>query len=104
MYNKSLCPKFEEAFAIIAKKWNGLLIRVLLDGSKRFSEIRSHIPELSDKVLADKLKDLETQGIIIRTVYPQIPVKVEYTLTAKGRAFKPILDEIQTWASDWAHG
>ena len=101
MHDKGLCPKFEVAFAIIAKKWNGLLIRVLLDGPKRFSEIRSFIPELSDKVLADKLKDLERLNIVNRVDYVKTPVLVEYSLTEKGKALKPVLDEIQRWAGEW---
>ena len=101
MHNKTLCPKVEAAFAIISKKWNGLLIHVLLEGPKRFSEIRVLIPELSDKVLADKLKDLEVAKMVKRKVYTETPIKVEYVLTNKGRAIKPVLDAIALWASNW---
>lgn len=99
--NKGLCPKFEEAFSVIAQKWNGLLILVLLDGEKRFSEIKELIPELSDKVLADKLKSLEKAQIIERHVSNDTPIKVKYLLTQKGRDFKPILDEVHKWALKW---
>ncbi len=62
MHDKALCPRVEAALILIGKKWNGLLIHVLSDRAKRFSEIRALIPELSDKVLADKLKELEAES------------------------------------------
>lgn len=101
MHDKSLCPRVEAAFNIIAKKWNGLVVRVLLDGAKRFSEISVLIPELSDRVLTDRLKELEADGIVKRIVYPETPVKVEYSLTEKGMGLKPVLEAIGAWAASW---
>jgi Predicted transcriptional regulators len=96
-----LCPKFESAFELIGKKWTGLIIRVLLDGPKRFTDIRQLIPELSDRMLTERFRELEANDIIIRNVYPEIPVRIEYDLTDKGKELKPALDEIQKWAEKW---
>lgn len=96
-----LCPKFESAFALLGKRWNGLIIRVLLDGPKRFSDISNMIPQLSDKILCERFKELENEGIIKRNVYPETPVRIEYQLTDKGIALKPVMNEVQKWAEIW---
>ncbi len=96
-----LCPKFEAAFEFIGKKWTGLIIRVLLEGPKRFSDIRQLIPELSDRMLTERFKALEAEGIVKRNVYPETPVRIEYELTEKGRDLKDALDQIQKWAERW---
>ncbi|OPJ60477.1 winged helix-turn-helix transcriptional regulator [Clostridium oryzae] len=96
-----LCPKFEAAFEMLGKKWTGLIIRVLMDGPKRFSDIRQLIPDLSDRMLTERFKFLESEGIIERKVYPEIPVRIEYSLTDKGQDLKFALDEIQKWANKW---
>lgn len=97
----SLCPKFEAAFEIIGKRWTGLIIRVLLTGPKRFKELVQVIPNVSGKVLTERLKELESSGIISREVYPEMPVRVEYFLTEKGMGLLPVLDELQSWAEKW---
>lgn len=97
----ALCPKYEKAFEILGKRWNGLIIRVMFDGPKRFTDISSHIPNMSDRMLGERFKELEAQGIIKRSVYPEIPVRIEYSLTEKGRALRKALEEIQNWASAW---
>jgi DNA-binding HxlR family transcriptional regulator len=96
-----LCPKFECAFALLGKRWNGLIIRVLLEGPKRFSDISNMIPQLSDRILVERFKELEAEGIIKRSVYPEIPVRIEYQLTDKGAALKNVMDEVQRWAENW---
>ncbi|GLC31087.1 winged helix-turn-helix transcriptional regulator [Clostridium omnivorum] len=96
-----LCPRFECAFGLLGKKWTGLIIKVLLDGPKRFCDLRSLIPELSDRMLTERFKELEAAGIIKRNVYPETPVRVEYELTEKGRELKPTMDEVQKWAEKW---
>lgn len=101
MIQFSLCPRYELAFDLLGKKWTGLIIRCLLDGPKRFSDLTEIIPHISAKVLADRVKELERLGIIDRNVYPEIPVRIEYTLTQKGRELQPALDEIQHWAEKW---
>lgn len=99
-----LCPKFESAFQLLGKRWTGLIIRVLLDGPKRFKDISAVIPNVSDKVLAERFKELEAAGILERNVYPETPVRIEYTLTEKGRMLKPTMDEVQKWAESYMVG
>ncbi len=101
MINYNLCPKVEEAFKIISKKWNALIVRVLFDGPKRFSEAAAEIPDISDRMLTKRFKELEEKEIIKRNVYPKTPVKIEYTLTKKGEALKPIISAIEEWAENW---
>lgn len=92
-----LCPKFEHAFELLGKRWTGLIIRVLLDGPKRFKDISGMIPGMSDRMLAERFKELEAAGILTRHVYPETPVRIEYQLTDKGKALKSVMDEVQKW-------
>lgn len=96
-----MCPKYEAASDLLGKKWTGRLIRVLLGGPKRFKEIKEQIPEMSDKMLTDRMKELEAEGIIKRTVYPEMPVRIEYELTTKGQELKPVIETIQSWGEAW---
>ena len=93
-----LCPRFEQAFELLGKRWTGLIIRILLDGPKRFSEIAGAATNLSDRLLAERLKELEDAGLVLRQVYPEKPIRIEYSLTARGQELKPVMDAIQTWA------
>ncbi|MBU3160003.1 helix-turn-helix transcriptional regulator [Clostridium frigoris] len=97
-----LCPRFEAAFQILGKRWTGLIIRSLLSGSKRFSELQEIIPALSSRVLTERFKELEELGIITRSVYPEMPVRIEYGLTQKGKDLEKTMDEIQKWAEKWS--
>jgi DNA-binding HxlR family transcriptional regulator len=96
-----ICPKFEAAIAILAKKWTGLILWVLMEEKCRFRDIREQIPQMSERMLAERLKDLEASGLINRQVYPETPVRIEYTLTKKGKALQPVLDSIENWAHEW---
>lgn len=96
--NRCICPKFEAAIEILAKKWTGLIVRVLMEKTCRFRDIREQIPQMSERMLAERLKELESHEILVRHVYPETPVRVEYELTEKGRALEPVLDAIQHWA------
>jgi len=96
-----MCPKYEAAADVLGKKWTGLIIRVLLDGPKRFKEIKEQIPDMSDKMLTDRMKELESLTILKRTVYPEMPVRIEYDLTPKGRELQPVIDSIQKWGEQW---
>ncbi|HNV47751.1 MAG TPA: helix-turn-helix domain-containing protein [Spirochaetota bacterium] len=97
----NVCPLFEAAFDILGKKWTGLILRVLSDGPKRFGDLSGTICNMSDRMLIERLKELEAMNVVSRKVYDEIPVRIEYELTEKGKAFKPVLDEIQKWASEW---
>lgn len=101
MENFHLCPKFEAAFELLGKKWTGLIIRSLLDGSKRFSDIQEVIPNISARMLTERFKELEEQNVIIRNVYPEMPVRIEYELTEKGKDLEKTMSEIQNWAEKW---
>jgi DNA-binding HxlR family transcriptional regulator len=96
-----MCPRYEHATQLLGKRWTGLLLDALMKGSCRFCELTSLVEGLSDRVLSDRLRELEAEGIIIRIVFPQIPVRVEYQLTDKGRALKPVVEAIHTWAEQW---
>lgn len=96
-----LCPHFEAAFGLLGKRWTGLIIRSLLNGSKRFSDIQEIIPDLSARMLTERFKELEKEGIITRIVYPETPVRIEYKLTEKGKDLEKSMDEIQKWAEKW---
>ncbi|MCF7926379.1 MAG: helix-turn-helix transcriptional regulator [Candidatus Izimaplasma sp.] len=97
---EKICPKFEEAVKLLSKRWVGLIIHQLLDSSKRFSELEQEIT-VSSKVLSSRLKELEEQGIIYRDVYPERPVRIEYSLTKKGLGLAPVLDALHNWADAW---
>jgi len=101
MEHQALCPKFEAAFDILGKRWTGLIIRVLLTGPKRFKEISDMIPNMSDRMLAERFRELEAQDIVLRSVYPETPVRIEYELTAKGKSLAPVMDAVQTWSDQW---
>ncbi|MGO5074942.1 winged helix-turn-helix transcriptional regulator [Clostridium sporogenes] len=96
-----MCPKFENAFELLGKKWTGLIIRTLLSGRKRFSDISEAIPNMSARILTERFKELEEDEIIIRTVYPETPVRIEYELTEKGSDLQAVMDEVQKWAEKW---
>ncbi|MFA8439910.1 winged helix-turn-helix transcriptional regulator [Pueribacillus sp. YX66] len=102
MSHSCLCPKFEKAMEILSKRWNGLIIHQLLqEGPQRFCTIESGI-SISGRLLSQRLKDLEREGIVNREVFPETPVRIEYSLTEKGLALKPVITEIEKWAETWA--
>ncbi|GIO83699.1 HxlR family transcriptional regulator [Paenibacillus faecis] len=97
----AMCPRFESAFVILGKRWNGLIIHTLMSGPKRFKDISNGIPAMSDKMLSERMKDLENEGIVVRHVYPETPVRIEYELTEKGKALSPVMEQVQHWAEAW---
>ncbi len=96
-----MCPRYEHAIQLLGKRWTGLILDSLMDGPRRFCELIATVEGLSDRVLSDRLRELESEGIIERVVYPQIPVRVEYRLTEKGRDLKPVVQAIHEWAQEW---
>ncbi|MDQ0337419.1 DNA-binding HxlR family transcriptional regulator [Caldalkalibacillus uzonensis] len=96
-----LCPKFEAAFQLLGKRWTGLILRVLMNGPKRFKDISHLIPNISDKMLAERFKELEAEGLVVRRVYDEVPIRIEYELTEKGKALEPMMNEFQKWAEVW---
>lgn len=100
-HDKTLCPRFEAAFELLGKRWTGLIIQSLIYGPMRFGEIKEVIPHMSDRMLAERFKELEQADIVMRHVYPETPVRIEYELTEKGKALKPVMDQVQCWAEHW---
>ncbi|BAU27316.1 HxlR family transcriptional regulator [Aneurinibacillus soli] len=99
-YSK-MCPKYELAIDILGKKWSGLIIRVLLGGPRRFKDIKAQIPEMSDRMLTERIREFEEVGIMVRKVYPETPVRIEYELTEKGRGLEGVIEAIQEWSEKW---
>lgn len=97
----SMCPRYEAAMELLGKKWTGLIIRVLLGGPRRFKDIKEQIPEMSDRVLSERMKELEDAQILVRNVYPETPVRIEYELTERGKSLEPVIKEIQQWGEKW---
>lgn len=95
------CPLYHEAVELIGRRWTGAIVRVLLDGPLRFSQIGQAVPELSDRLLSERMKELESRGIVQRTVIPGPPVRVEYSLSQMGQELEPALTELQRWAGRW---
>lgn len=96
-----MCPHFEAAIRLLGKKWTGMIIRVLLGGPRRFSDFKRQIPTLSDRLLTERLRELEDHGILVREVFPDRPVTIEYRLSDKGRALEPVVEAIQGFAEAW---
>lgn len=96
-----LCAKFHKAVELIGGRWTGAVIRLLLNDRMRFAELRGAIPDISDRMLSERLRELETEGIVARIVVPETPVRVEYELTEKGRALEQALCAVGRWAERW---
>jgi DNA-binding HxlR family transcriptional regulator len=97
-----LCATFHRAAELIGRRWTGAIIFVLLKSRCRYATLRDAIPDITDRMLSERLQELEAEGIIDRTVIPDTPVRVEYSLTKKGRALAKTFDAIAEWAHTWA--
>ncbi len=95
------CPRFDRAISILNKKWTCMIIRALLAEPRRFSDISKYVQGLSDRLLSQRLHELEKVGIVERRVYDSKPVLVEYSLTEKGLSFRQVVEAIQRWADEW---
>ncbi len=95
------CPLYHQAVELIGRRWTGAILRVIYDGQTRFSDIASAVPGLSDRLLSERLKELEQAGVVVRNVYPDTPVRIEYLLTEKGRDLGEVMDAIGGWAQKW---
>ena len=94
------CP-VETTLSLIGDKWKVLILRDLMPGTKRFGELKKSIGSVSQKVLTAQLRDMESNGLVTRTVYPEVPPRVEYSLTALGKSLKPILDAMWNWGESY---
>jgi DNA-binding HxlR family transcriptional regulator len=95
------CPRYQHAVEIIGRRWTGAVLRALIAGETHFAALARIVPGMSDRLLSERLKELEAEGIVQRTVTPSTPVRVEYTLTAMGHALMPVVQTIATWAETY---
>jgi DNA-binding HxlR family transcriptional regulator len=97
-----ICEHFQRAAALIGKRWVPQIVRALQTGSARFGDLKQAIPNISDALLSERLKQLEVEGIVTRDVTPSAPVLIEYHLTQRGRDLTKVMDELASWAERWA--
>jgi len=97
------CPHLHEAVELVGRRWTGAILEVMrmADRPLRFSEIAAAIPDLSDRLLSERVKELEARGLVEREVHPGPPVRVTYSLTTMGHALEPALAELKSWAQAW---
>ena len=98
---RALCGRFHRASELIGRRWTGAIIFVLLGSPCRFATLRDAIPDITDRMLSERLHELEQEGLVDRTVVPDTPVRVEYALSRKGRALRPAIDAIADWSHTW---
>jgi DNA-binding HxlR family transcriptional regulator len=98
----AVCPHFHAAVELIGKRWSGAILSSLLAGPHRFGELAKAIPGVSDRLLSERLRELEVEGVVERTVEPDPPVRVRYGLTEKGVALKPAIEELGEWGRRWS--
>lgn len=98
---ESCCSAYHQAVELIGKRWTGAILFVLMEGPLRFSEVKVLVPDLSDRLLSERMKELEAEGIVERHVIDDMPVRVEYCLTAKGHALEPAVRSLKVWARSW---
>jgi DNA-binding HxlR family transcriptional regulator len=95
------CPRFHHAVELIGRRWSGAIIMAMMPGPQCFNEILATVPGLSDRLLTERLRELESEGVVRRTVIAGPPVRVSYGLTESGRALEPVIEELSHWAERW---
>jgi DNA-binding HxlR family transcriptional regulator len=101
-FSDEMCPRYQRAVDILGKRWTALIVRTLLTRPRRFRDITGVVGGLSDRLLSERLKELEACGIVERRVFAETPVRIEYLLTEKGRELQQVVEAIQKWADCWA--
>jgi DNA-binding HxlR family transcriptional regulator len=99
---RAVCESFQQAAQLVSRRWVPQIVWVLLDGPHRYSAVRDAIPEISDTVLSERLRELEGAGILTRAVTPSTPVLIEYALTERGRDLARVIEGLATWADRWS--
>ena len=99
-----ICTRFHRAVELIGGRWTGAIIRTLLQGRTRYAHLKAAVPDITDRMLSERLRFLETEGVLTRRVLPASPVRVEYELTEKGHSLERALNEIGVWAERWIPG
>ena len=97
-----LCTRFHRASELVGRRWTGAILFILLQSPRcRFATLRAAIPDITDRMLSERLQELEHEGIVDRIVVPETPVRVEYSLTRKGKALAAAIDALAAWAEKW---
>ena len=99
--NVNVCPHYHRAVELVGRRWTGAILMVLLQGASRFTDIVHAVPGLSDRLLSERLKELEAEGIVSRIVHPETPVRIEYQLTEKGHDLSGVAEAVTEWATRW---
>jgi DNA-binding HxlR family transcriptional regulator len=97
-HSPALCARFHHASELVGRRWTGAIIYVLLQQTCRFATLRDAIPDITDRMLSERLQELEEEGIVDRTVVPETPVRVEYSLTKKGKGLAQAVESLANWA------
>lgn len=100
-YSEHVCARYQQALNLLSRRWVGLIVRVLQPGPLRFNELAGTLQVVADRVLAERLRELEAEGVVSREVFVGSPVRVVYQLTPKGEALGPVLDAIEVWSHEW---
>lgn len=98
----ALCGRYHRAIELVGRRWTGAIVYLLLRSRCRFATLRDAIPDITDRMLSERLQKLEEEGIVRRTVVPETPVRVEYSLTKKGRDLASAIDAMAAWAERWS--
>ena len=101
MGESKVCARFHHAVELIGRRWTGAIISVMLRGPQGFNEMLAAVPGLSDRLLTERLRELEAEGLARRTVLPGPPVRVHYELTESGRELEPVVERLGKWAERW---
>src|SRR5437879_1755220 len=96
-----VCVRFHHAVELIGRRWTGAIISLLMSGPQGFNEMLTAVPGLSDRLLTERLRELESEGLVLRTVLPGPPVRVSYELTKSGKDLKPVIECLGRWAEKW---
>ena len=99
-YSEQMCPRFQHAMEILGKRWTGLIVQLLIERPLRFGELAERLEVVSDRMLSERLKELELEGLVERRAFAEVPVRVEYSLTTKGQALGPVINSIESWSHD----
>ncbi len=98
---EAYCEQYHHAVELIGKRWTGVILLVMMAGRTRYAEIRDAVPQLSDTMLGQRLRELESEGVVARQVSSGPPIRVDYRLTEKGRALQDAIEAISSWADNW---
>jgi DNA-binding HxlR family transcriptional regulator len=99
--HREVCPHFHAAIELIGKRWTGAIVCALTERPLRFGELAKSVPGLSDRLLSQRLRELEEEGLVEREVEPESPIRVTYSLTSAGTELRPMIDELRSWARRW---